>query len=214
MTPNGFDRLARPYQWMEYLSFGSLLQKCRTRYLSRLTSSRDALVLGDGDGRFTQSLLRKATGTSVTAIDGSSAMLRELHHRCEPDVHRLTTHQAQLPAGLAACIEGQTFDLVATHFFLDCLTTAEVEVLARAIRTHLTRDALWVISDFAIPPGSMRLPASLLVHFLYKAFHLLTGLRTQRLPDHTAALAASNFKCIQRETALGGLLVMELWRPS
>ena len=45
------------------------------------------------------------------------------------------------------------FDLVATHFFLDCLTTVEVESLAMRLRVkdrdHPTHP--WVISEYAIP---------------------------------------------------------------
>ena len=43
-----FDRLARPYRWLEYATFGRTLERCRFHFLPALTSARRALVLGDG----------------------------------------------------------------------------------------------------------------------------------------------------------------------
>ena len=54
--PN-FDLIARPYRWLEYLTFGPTLQQTRLHYLPALLHSRNALVLGDGDGRFIAALL-------------------------------------------------------------------------------------------------------------------------------------------------------------
>ncbi|MDP9038142.1 MAG: class I SAM-dependent methyltransferase, partial [Acidobacteriota bacterium] len=143
-SPANFDPLARPYRFLEYLTFGRALERARLHLLPRLTTCRRALILGDGDGRFTQRLLRSNPDLTATAIDGSSDMLHELRRRCATDQHRLVTHQAHLPEVLAACIAGQTFDLVATLFFLDCLTTAEVALLARTLRPHLATDAFWI----------------------------------------------------------------------
>ncbi len=214
MTSNGFDRLARPYRWMEYLSFGPLLQRCRTRYLPQMGSVRNALVLGDGDGRFTAALLRAAPHAHVTAVDASGAMLAQLIRNCGADFARIATHQASLPADLPDLIAGQTYDLVATHFFLDCLTTAEAGQLAAILRPHFVEDALWAVSDFAVPRGILHLPSALVVTALYRAFRILTGLQTQRLPRHDEALAACGFVRIQRRTYLGGLLMAELWQPA
>ncbi len=48
-VPN-FNRLAQIYRWLEYLSFGPFLWRCRIRFLPDLAHCRRALVLGDGDG--------------------------------------------------------------------------------------------------------------------------------------------------------------------
>jgi hypothetical protein len=213
MTPNGFDRLARPYRWMEFLSFGPMLQRCRTHFLPQMYSVRNALVLGDGDGRFTAQLLQAVPQAHVTAIDASGAMLAQLRHNCRTNADRLTTHQAAIPSALPPLIAGQTYDLVATHFFLDCLTTPEVGQLAAILRPHLADNALWIISDFAIASGPLRLPTSAIVGSLYKAFRALTGLQTQRLPEHEAALHANGFARIERKVLLGGLLATERWQP-
>ena len=213
MTPNGFDRLARPYRWMEYLTFGPALHRCRTHFLPRLHQVRNTLVLGDGDGRFSAELMRQLPQARVTAIDASGRMLAQLQSRCASHMQRLTTHQANLPADLPPLIADQTYDLVATHFFLDCLTTNEVEQLALTIRPHLSENAVWVVSDFAIPGGLLHRPATFIVAALYRSFRILTGLQTQRLPQHADAFTRCGFQQIEQNKALRGLLVSELWQP-
>ena len=208
--PANFDRIARPYRWLEYLSFGPLLERCRFFRLPELTSARRALILGDGDGRFLAHLLAANPALHAEVIDQSPAMLRLLHARVAA-IHaldRLTIHRTD---ALAFTPTG-TYDLIATHFFLDCFSTEDVFTLAQSIRPHLAPNALWLVSEFAIPSGVAAIPARLLVAALYLAFRLITGLRTSALPDHPAALANAGFNLRNRKSFLAGLLVSELWQ--
>jgi SAM-dependent methyltransferase len=211
-TPN-FDRLARPYRWLEYFSFGPLLQRTRTQFLGDLGGCRRALVLGDGDGRFSARLLRANLEIELHAVDASGGMLRVLAGRVQRAGHaqRLTVEQADLrrwmPNG------GEVYDLVVTHFFLDCLTTAEAEDLACRVNHAAAPGALWLVSEFAVPrTGFGRLIAGPLVSGLYAAFRALTGLYLDRLPDYAGALAAAGWSLCAERRRLNGLLVSQLWR--
>jgi ubiquinone/menaquinone biosynthesis C-methylase UbiE len=209
-TPN-FDLIARPYRWLEYLTLGTALQRARTRFLPDLLNRRSALVLGDGDGRFLAQLLRANPTLHADAVDISTAMLALLAQRCHAAAPtaaaRLTIHNLSA----LAFSPSRSYDLVATHFFLDCLTQPEIELLVARITPHLQPGALWLISDFRIPTGPRSYLATLLVRSLYFAFRLLTGLRTTHLPDHAAALN-TNFTCIAQHYLVGGLLTTELWQ--
>jgi SAM-dependent methyltransferase len=208
--PPDFDRLARIYRGLELASFGPWLWRCRCTFLGELADSRRALVLGDGDGRFTARLLRDSPQIHVDAIDASPEMLRALVRRAGPGAPRLSTHAADVRTWEPA--QPLPFDLVVTNFFLDCLTTTEICSLASRLRPSLTHDAIWVVSEFAIPAGSFgRLVAQPVVSILYRVFGLLTGLAVRRLPDHRAALEQSGFIRRQNRTWLRGLLVSELW---
>ncbi len=219
-TAPNFNRLAAPYRWMEYLSFGPALERCRFHFLSRLAHCRSGLVLGDGDGRFTARLLAAYPDLRIHAIDGSPAMLAALRRRVAAldATHRLATETTDLRLWSAPSTPPDPFlpftpDCIATHFFLDCLTTPEVARLARSLSALAAPGCLWVVSEFAIPArGWMRPLAAALVAALYRAFGWLTGLQPQQLPDHPTALAASGWHCIQRHRHLGGLLVSELWQ--
>jgi len=209
--PPNFNRLTALYRWMEYLSFGPWLSLARSAFLPQLASCRRALVLGDGDGRFTARLLRANSIVEVDAVDASSAMLKALLRRAGPHADRVRTHfaDARTWTPTAAC------DLIATHFFLDCLTTGEVETLAIKLRAAASPSALWLVSDFAIPANWYgRVVAGPVVWALYLAFGMLTGLSVRRLPDHSSALRKAGFVLHERRFLLGGLLISELWRAT
>ena len=163
-------------------------------------------------------LLASNLRLQATAVDLSPNMLHLLRQRCRPTASRLTTHRAD---ALSFVCQPNTarqpntkdpYDLVVTHFFLDCLTQPQIEALATALSPQLAPEALWLLSDFRIPPGPLAWPARLLVRTLYFAFRLLTGLRVTRLPDHAAALRRAGFTRLHRHTSLAGLLTSELWR--
>jgi SAM-dependent methyltransferase len=208
--PSGFDRIARPYRWLEYLSFGPLLTRCRNHWLPEMQNKRRALIIGDGDGRFTARLLKENPEITADIVDISPAMLTLLAARSTKAANRITTHCTD---ALAFSPTGN-YDLLITHFFLDCLSTAEVHQLAATFRLHLTSEALWIVSDFDIPStGPYSIPARILIGFLYLAFGLLTGLKTRHLPDYRSALQGAGLQRLSRKTWLGKLLFSEQWTP-
>ena len=207
--PANFDRLAPLYRWMELFSFGPFLERCRVAFLGEIPPCRRALILGDGDGRFTARLLRANPNIHIHAIDSSPAMLRALVRRAGPHAERVRTQIADLRTFTPS---PASYDLVVTHFFLDCLTTPEIHTLAANLRPVLAPHALWLVSEFAVPATPFgRLIARPLVAVLYRAFGLLTGLAIRRLPDHRAALQSAGFELLQTHSHLRGLHVAELW---
>jgi hypothetical protein len=207
-SPN-FNGLARIYRWMELLTFGPWLERCRCAFLGDLAGCRRAAILGDGDGRFTAQLLRVHPTIEIDAVDLSAVMLRTLLGRAGHNVARVRVH----------CVDARTwqpanppYDLVVTHFFLDCLSEDEVRALADKLRGALSPDGLWVVSEFAIPEGAFgRWVARPMVWLLYRAFGLLTGLAVGNLPDHAGALRAAGYTLRKRRCFLRGLLIAEIW---
>lgn len=214
MNQLNFDRLARPYRWLEYLTLGKELERCRLHFLPQLLDCRRALILGDGDGRFTTSLLAANRTLQADALDISPAMLALLRQRSEAvaanAAMRLRTHQANA-LGFSYDAVTPPCDLVVTHFFLDCLTQPELDGLIARIAPALAPGALWLVSDFRVPPGPMHLPARAYIRSLYFAFRVLTGLRTTQLPDHAIPLRKSGFTRKAHHHLLAGILTTELW---
>lgn len=206
-----FSRLTHLYRWMEWFSFGPFLWRCRCAFLPELRNRQAALILGDGDGRFTARLLHEDPNITIEAVDASDAMLIELTRRAASNARRLRTVLADVRVFAPS---RPTYDLVATHFFLDCLTTGEVEQLAARLRRHASKNACWVVSEFAVPRGSFgHLIAQPLIALLYLAFGWLTGLKIRSLPNHRQSLRDAGWSLDCERKFLGGLLVSELWRP-
>jgi SAM-dependent methyltransferase len=205
-----FDRLAGIYRWMEAATFGPMLQRCRCAWLDRLKDARRALVIGDGDGRFTARLLGANSRITVDAVDASRAMLRSLLRCAEIHASRVTLHHADARNWNPG---DARYDLVVTHFFLDCLTTDEVRALARSLRGYVEDRGLWVVSEFAVPPNLFgRVVAGPIVATLYRTFGWLTGLSVRSLPDYASTLRDAGFSLEARRAWLGGMLVSEIWR--
>ena len=114
-TVADFNPLAPFYRWMEWFTFGPFLWKCRLAFLPEMRSRKSALILGDGDGRFTARLLQDNPQIEVDAVDASEAMLRQLVRRAGANAVRVRT---QLADARQLSFRAGNLDLVATHFFL------------------------------------------------------------------------------------------------
>jgi SAM-dependent methyltransferase len=214
VPPRSFDRIGRPYRWLEYLTFGRALERCRGLQLDRLAAARQVLVLGDGDGRFTAGMLRRHPSVHVVAVDSSASMLTLLVQRAQAlgATRRLSVFEGnavRLLAGSPGLAPAGGFDCVCSHFFLDCLSTSEVEQLVAAVCPRLAPGALWIVSEFETPSWWSRL----IVALLYRAFSLLAGLETQQLPAWRPVFEA-RFACEVDARSLGGLLSSTAWRWS
>ncbi len=193
---------------MEYLTFGPMLERCRSTYLDRFAGARRALILGDGDGRFLARLLAVNPDVTADVVDSSRTMLRILENRTRQNRHRVHLHRADAltwqPHG--------NYDLIVTHFFLDCFFPEQLEQLLDRVLPHAQPGARWVISEFAIPANPiLALFAGALVGLLYRIFKMLTGLPVHNLPDHTTALRKRGLVLLQTRTYLAGLLCAQLW---
>lgn len=212
MARVNFDRVARPYRWLEYLSFGPLLARCRNAQLAQLTGCRRALLLGEGDGRFLARLLAANPALTADVVDSSPAMLRQLEGRVRRSGPEARARICLHPVDALECTPTGTYDLIVTHFFLDCFFPCQLEQLFDLLLPHVQPGAQWVLSEFAIPRNSVAaLLARGLISLLYRAFGILTGLRVRALPDYAAALLRRGFSLHHERRSLAGLLCSQLW---
>jgi SAM-dependent methyltransferase len=195
------DSIARLYRWMEYATFRNALQRRRTAFLSDVADVRRVLVLGDGDGRFLEKLVQRNPLACIDYVDLSGRML-ELA-RARAGTRRVTYHQADaLEIPLPEC----GYDLIVTHFFLDCFDEAGASRLVERAALAACPNARWLISEFRRTWWSPPLLAG-----LYLFFRITTGLKTRRLIDHHPLLMLHGFRVVRTESAWFGLLASELW---
>jgi len=192
------DRIARWYRWFEYAGFGRALERRREAFLSDVSDARRVLALGDGDGRALAALLAAAPGACVDYIDISARMLELARARAGTQHVNYRSDDARtvpLPAA--------QYDLIVTHFFLDCFDEADLEPLIARMSDAATPQARWLISEFR--------GKGWLIHALSLFFRVATGLRTRRLVDHHPLLKLHGFHLMRREIAWRGILASELW---
>jgi SAM-dependent methyltransferase len=192
------DRIARWYRWIEYAGFGRTLERRRQAFLRDLSETRRVLALGDGDGRALAPLLAAAPYARVDYIDVSARMLELARARAGTTSVSYRNEDArtvQLPTA--------EYDLIVTHFFLDCFDETDLEPLIARLASAATPRARWLISEFR---GN-----GWLVRALYVFFRIATGLHTRRLVDHHPLLKRHGFRLTRHEDAWRGLLASELW---
>jgi hypothetical protein len=207
-----FDPVARAYRWLEYISFGPWLERCRSAQLTHLKGARHALLLGDGDGRFLARLLKANPLLRADVVDSSHSMLCILDRRvrrCGQQVaQRICLHHADAlewnPTG--------SYDLIVSHFFLDCFFPGQLEQLFDSVLPHALPGAQWVVSEFAIPRNPFAAYfARGIISLLYRAFALLTGLRVRALPDYETALLRHGLVLTHYRSSLAGMLCSQVW---
>lgn len=207
-----FDRLAPGYRAMEAVLAGGLLQRCRTAYLSEAGGRKRALLLGEGPGRFLVELLKVNPAIEVVCVEGSSRMILEAKRRLRragysPDaVVFLHGDALDWRAG------GRSFDLIASHFFLDCFRPEELERLIPRVAEGAARDARWLVADFCVPDAGWRRWRAKLIHAaMYAFFRRATGLSATRLTPPDGFLEAVGFRLGQRSRFNLGLLQSDVW---
>jgi SAM-dependent methyltransferase len=215
MTRPTFDRLAPLYRWLEWGTYGGLLQWCRTAHLGKLGSCRRALVVGDGDGRFLAALLRAnrtVTADSVDVSPGMVALARREAARVPGGLDRVQFHVADVRTD---ALPGSGYDLLVTNFLLDCFPVDQLGPVVLRLSQAAAPAARWVVGDFAEPPaGWRRAAARLALAGMYAFFRMATGIPAQALVNPGPMLAAAGFVPDSRRERLGGFLVSTLWQRS
>lgn len=195
------DTIACAYRWLEYLAFGRELERRRFRFLAGVAGVKRALILGDGDGRFL-ARFTAASSAAVDCVDSSARMLELARNRAGDS--RIAYHHGD---ALTFSFARASYDLIVTHFFLDCFSAPDLSMMVERIRQSARPGAIWLISEFRQPVWAVPL-----LRGLYAFFRVTTGLRTNRLTDHRPLLQQHGFRLICEETSRLGLLASELWR--
>jgi ubiquinone/menaquinone biosynthesis C-methylase UbiE len=203
----GFDSLAPFYRSMELLAAGGKMQRCRVRFIAEIPPPRAILIVGEGHGRFLRECIRCFPRAHVTVIDSSRRMLDLARGKTTSD--RVDFIHADF-LGLV----GPTarYDLVVTHFFLDCFPADPLAAVIAKLGKMATPTAHWLLADFEIAPfGVARWRSRVIVALLYGFFRTVTGIRANQLVAPEMDLEKVGFTRHRRETFDWGLLKSEWW---
>jgi SAM-dependent methyltransferase len=210
--PPSFDRLAAVYRYLERVTFGGALHRCRTAMLPRLADRRRALVVGDGDGRFVTDLLKANPHVRIDSLDVSPRMVALARRRAAlvpTAAGRVRVHVADARTDP---FPGTGYDLIVTNFFLDCFPPAELAPLARRLADLCGPGAVWVDGDFRRPPGRWERPvADVLLAGMYAFFRATTRLPGRSLTDPAELMAGCGFVQAEEASSLRGFLSSRRW---
>ncbi|MFT3992296.1 MAG: class I SAM-dependent methyltransferase [Luteolibacter sp.] len=203
-----FDRIAPFYRWMEMLSAGGKLQRCRTAHLDSVGHPKHILILGEGHGRFLPVCAEKFPEAEITVIDASGRMLEIAKSRTKrQDIEWMHADILRWEA------PENTYDLIVTHFFLDCFTREEMPAVIALLSRAATDEATWLLADFQIASrGLAKWRSRVILALLYRFFRIVSALRPQQLVSPEPWLAEHGFHLKARITYDWELLKSERWR--
>jgi len=207
-----FDPLARHYRWMEFVLAGNKLQRCRTAFLDRVASVQHVLIVGEGNGRFLAECRRALAHARITVVDASTRMLRAARERLAR--HRLGLKNVEFVQSDALDWkpEAQAFDLIVTHFVLDCFRPGELQQVTANLARAAAPAAAWLVADFHMPARTLpRCRARVIHSMMYAFFRFAARISARRLTTPDNYLEAQNFILLERRTSEWGLLHTDLW---
>ncbi|MGE3310375.1 MAG: trans-aconitate 2-methyltransferase [Limisphaerales bacterium] len=207
-----FERLAPHYRAMEAVLAGGILQRSRTRFLDAARDRRQALLLGEGPGRFVVELLRSNPSVRVVCVEKSPRMILEARTSLARRGIDASRVQFEERDALTWIPPRDTFDLVVTHYFLDCFRCEELGSLIPRIAEGATRSARWLLADFHRPDcGWRKWRARIILAAMYAFFRIAAGLSASSLTPPDPFLLEAGFFLAERRFANAGLVRSDLW---
>lgn len=205
-----FDRLAPFYQAMECLAAGGKLRRCREAFLGGIPEPRQVLLAGEGRGGFLRECLKRFPKARFTVVESSRVML-DLAKRGldDADLKRVLFVHADLLDW--SCDE--RFDMIATHFFLDCFEPRPLAAIVEKLGGLATEDATWLLSDFQVANGRLSaIRSRCILWMLYWFFRISCKLEAGSLTAPETFLGDAGFRLVERREYDWGLLKSECWR--
>ncbi len=208
-----FDRLAPHYHWVERAAFGGNLHRVRTALIPHVADARRALVVGEGDGRFLAAFLAANPAVTADVVDGSRRMADLARRRLDAVPGAAARARFTVADARTVAFEPGGYDLLVTHFFLDCFPAAQLGPLTARLAAAVAPGGRWLIGDFRLPatPGARRARAAVKLAVMYACFRLSTRLPAGRLVDPAPYVLDRGFVPVAEAAWQGGFLTATLW---
>ena len=204
-----FDAVAPWYRTLETIAFGNALQRARIACLKQIIPPRRALIVGEGNGRFLCELLCAHRDVEVDCVDASERMLSLAAERVGRS-KRVRFLQHNINSWTPPTSE---YDLIVTHFFLDCFAEDQLAAIVEKLSRGATADVTWLLADFRVPSeGVDRLRARMWLGAMYRFFRLAARIEARDLVDPSPFLRSESFILAQEHLFRRGLLKSQLWR--
>jgi ubiquinone/menaquinone biosynthesis C-methylase UbiE len=208
-----FDAIAPWYRTLETIAFGNALQRARVACLAEIQAPRRALIVGEGNGRFLEELLRTHPAVQVNCVDASEQMLRLARERVQrkfpEQIDRVRFHQSDITSWMP---DERDYDLIVTHFVLDCFPEAILSRVIDRLAGAAKAKAEWLVADFCLPQsGFVRLRARAWLAVMYRFFRLTARIEANELVDPAPFLQSAGFVLSSQHFFRGGLLKSQWW---
>ena len=204
-----FSKITPFYDLLGTVTFGGHLQKSQIYALELYPESVDSiLIIGGGTGKFLIELIKHLKFNHLVYLDISPAMINSAKQKIAKYSPESLT-KVEFILGGENKIPNQEFELIVTHYFLDCLTPETYSETVEKLNRCLKQDGVWSMVDFY---NAERNPIrEQLISLLYCFFRITCNLPTDKLIDFDIWFE-KNMRCVKSKEFAGGLLKSSLYK--
>ena len=207
-----FDLVAPHYRWLETIAFGNALQRARTCWIDTIARPKRTLIFGEGDGRFLCELVRAYPKIDVDCIDASEAMLQLARARLSRTHPESVSRVRFICEDILQWSPRKSYDLLVTHFFLDCFSGRELQALIAKLASAAEPGAVWLVADFTIPGKSFaQAHARLWLRMMYAFFRTTARIAANELVDPIPYLVGNGFIQAAGKLSRGRMLRSDMY---
>lgn len=207
-----YGNVANVYALCEYLAFGPVLQATREYYLDELElllkgDGKRVLLLGGGDGRFLEALLKRGVAAEIDFIEVSQRMINVAGRRLSRG--GLSAEQVRWCRVPFAEWAEEGYDLVCAHFYIDNFDTDAADRELSKMVDCLKPGGELVLSDF---DPAVAWWGKCVVSLMQMLFRITCGLRPKdfKVPDqYLESMGMKRMRCQKR---LGGFIFTTKWK--
>ena len=176
-----FSKLAPIYDLLGSLAFVGRLHRSQTHLIPLYPKQpKNILIMGGGTGKFLIELLKAITFENITYIDLSPKMITLARNKVSVSYPE-SLSKMHFICGDETTIPKKSYDLIITHYFLDCFTETDFVKVAESLYDHLQATGTWSMVDFSNPQNN-HIKGSI-IGFLYGFFRLTCQLNVKNIPD-------------------------------
>ncbi len=191
--------------------FGHQLERSRNHGILAFEPNKPqrALLLGDGDGRFSELALKQNPQLQIDSIERSFKMREQARLRLRKSNGNIVyRHHYVASDAKSFQFPKSEYDIVVAQFFLDCFPTKTANAFLSKFARTLKPYGKFVYTDFSIPKRtSARWIGEATVSFLYLFFRLTTDIEATHLPN---LASPKSLQLTSRKTYLNGILSSEI----
>jgi ubiquinone/menaquinone biosynthesis C-methylase UbiE len=208
-----FDAVAPWYRTLETIAFGNALQRARLACLDEIGSPRRALIVGEGNGRFLAAVLQRHPLIRIDCVDSSERMLDLARQHVQETSPNEVGRVAFLREDVRSWTPNDRYDLIVTHFLLDCFSTPQIGLIVAKLAQAAAPNTTWLLADFRIPgAGFARGHARAWLAVMYWFFRGVAGIEASDLVDPSPFLRVEGFALARQHLFRLGMVKSELWR--
>ncbi|NQZ59583.1 MAG: class I SAM-dependent methyltransferase [Lentisphaeraceae bacterium] len=209
MNKCDFSRLAAIYDLLGDIAFVGALRRSQNCFLKILPHSKRVLIIGGGSGRFLVDLLKSHEFDFVDYVDISPGMIEQAKKNVGRQLPHLKS-KVNFTCGSVESVRGQTYDLICTHYILDCFAGDELKEVMNLLHDSLGNGGHWLFADFM---GDNYIKECLIA-FLYQFFKFTVSLKPHKLGDFVVEFRKLNLEICEEKYFVNRLIRAALYKKN